>query len=225
MPLINTYIDLNNNQEWALVNMKSNIQQMFDKMKDHYFAKWLKPTKYTMKWDTNGVISDDCCFKIFENDKCVLIKKTVITRPRVQLISMLLHILIHIYLRACSNGSIKINIHDENFRKIMLFLNETISSEISVSFVIKFLQFFLTIFLLRLSINCCDHRMKLIIQASGTSALESVKTTSHSTEPFVVQRSPMSHNFSGPNMKKIAAVSSLRSLKCLVKILIRVRMI
>lgn len=133
MPLIHTYIDLDNNQEWALVNMEANVQQMFDKLKGHYFSKWLSSLNYTIKWDVGGVISDESCFKIFESNSTVLIKTSVIVRPRVHLISMLLHILIHFYVRACSKGSVKINIHDENFRKIMLFLNNNMKTEISVS--------------------------------------------------------------------------------------------
>lgn len=133
MPLIHTYIDLNNTQEWALVNMEANLQQMFDKLKDHLFSKWLSSLKYTIKWDVGGVISDESCFKIFESNSTVLIKTSVIVRPRIHLISMLLHILIHFYISTCSKGTIKVNIHDENFRKIMLFLNSNLKTEISVS--------------------------------------------------------------------------------------------
>lgn len=133
MPLIHTYVDLNNNQEWALVNMESNLQQMFDKIKDQFWQKWLKNAKYIVKWDKAGVISDDSAFKIFESHKEVLVSTSAMVRPRVQLISMLLHVLIHIYLSSISKGKIMINNHDNNFRQIMLFLNKTLNTQISVS--------------------------------------------------------------------------------------------
>lgn len=135
MPLINTYIDLDYNQEWSIVNMESNVQQMFDKMKDHYFGKWLKLVEYTIKWDKTGVISDDSCFKIFEAHKQVLIKDTAMVRPRIQLVSILFHVLIHVYLATCSKNTVKMNVHDEIFRKLMLFLNETLGTQISVRIV------------------------------------------------------------------------------------------
>jgi SprT-like family len=135
MPLINTFIDLENNQEWSVVNMESNVQQMFDKMKDHYFQKWLKLVDYKIKWDKTGIISDDSCFKIFEAHKEVLIKSTAMVRPRIQLVSVLFHILIHVYLATVSKGTIKINTHDEIFRKIMIYLNETLNTQISVRLI------------------------------------------------------------------------------------------
>jgi SprT-like family len=132
MPAFQTYIDLDINQEWKLVNMETNVQQMFDKMKDQFANNFLKTVKYSIKWDSTGVISDDASFKFFETHKQVLISTKAMTRPRVQLVSMLLHILIHIYINFRSNGSIKINLHDDNFREIMLFLNKTMNTQISV---------------------------------------------------------------------------------------------
>lgn len=138
LPLINTYVDLNNNQEWSLVNMEANLQQMFDKIKDQFWGNWLKKVKYTIKWDLAGVISDDSCFKIFDPHQQILIKTSAMVRPRIQLISIILHILIHIYLNTCTKGLLKINQHDENFRKIMLFFNDTINTEITVRFTLGF---------------------------------------------------------------------------------------
>jgi hypothetical protein len=132
MPLMNSYIDMSRNQEWKVVNMESNIQQMFDKLQAHFFSTWIKQ-KITVKWDTMGVISDDSCFKIFEPQKQVLVTSSAMVHPRVNLVSVLLHILIHFYLSTCSAGAIKINAHDENFRRIMLFMNEKMQTKISVS--------------------------------------------------------------------------------------------
>lgn len=133
MPLINTYLDLDGNQEWASVNMQSNLQMMFEKIKDQFFRAWLSNVKYAIKWDETGIISDDSFYKIFEQPKEVLVKTEAMVRPRAQLISILLHVLIHLYLNTASKGAIKLNLHDENFRKIMLFLNDKLKFEISVS--------------------------------------------------------------------------------------------
>lgn len=138
MPVINTFVDLNNNSEWALVNMEPDVQQMFDKLKDQYWQPWLKNVNYTVKWDTTGIISDESNFKIFESHKEILLSTSAMVRPRIQLVSVLLHILIHIYLSVCSKGGVKINSHDESFRRLMLFLNETLSTDISVSKIFSY---------------------------------------------------------------------------------------
>lgn len=132
MPIINTYLDLDNNQEWALVNMQSNVQHMFDKMKNQYWKDSLTSVNYTVKWDESCVIIDGSSFKMFESHKQILINTNVMTRPRIQLVSVLIHILIHIYLNVSSKGAIKMNLHDDNFREIMLFFNETMKTQISV---------------------------------------------------------------------------------------------
>jgi hypothetical protein len=132
MPYINTYVDLDNNQEWALVNMQSNVQQMFDKMKICYWKELLKDVKYTVKWDVTNVISDGSSFKIFDCHKQILINTQAMTRPRIQLVSVLLHALIHIFLKVRSKGAIKLNQHCETFREIMYKLNSALSTQITV---------------------------------------------------------------------------------------------
>lgn len=210
MPLIHTYIDLSNNQEWALVNMESNLQQMFDKIKNQYWQKWLSNIKYTVKWDKEGIISDDSAFKIFERHNQILISLSAMVRPRIQLISLLLHTLIHIYLSVCSKDAIKINHHDSNFRKIMLFLNKTFGSQISVcshhlTLIISILNYLLTC---RRSTSFTTHRMKKNTQCNGTSAPESVRTMNRSMAQFVVHRFPTSLTISGMVMRIHAVVNS-----------------
>lgn len=129
---MNSYINMSLNQEWKIVNMEANLQKMFDKMQEQFFSKWLKNDKFIIKWDKTGIISDDSCFKIFESHREILIKDTAMVQPRVVLVSILFHILIHLYLVKVSAGAIKISTHDENFRKIMLFLNTAMDLKISV---------------------------------------------------------------------------------------------
>lgn len=133
MPIINTFVDINNTSEWAKVDMESDLVQMFNKLKTQYFKVWLKGAQYTIKWDLNGVISDESSFKIFESHKEILLCQQAMVRPRIQLVSVLLHILIHIYLSHCSKGAVKMNSHDESFRQIMLYFNMMLATDISVS--------------------------------------------------------------------------------------------
>ena len=135
-----TYIDLRMSNDWALINMAPNLQHIFDGLKQGYFKPWLSKVNYTIKWDETGIISDNSCFKIFEQHKEILVSTETMIRPRIELISVLLHILIHFYLNASSKGSVKINMHDENFREIMLFLNRTLKTEISVSLFVNTLK-------------------------------------------------------------------------------------
>lgn len=141
MPQMNTYIDLNDNQDWTLVNLESNLQQMFERLKDQYFKMWSKKINYIVKWDTGGVISNNSSFMIFEAAKEVLISTNAMNRPRIQLVSVLLHVMIHLYLNVTSKGAIKLNLHDDNFREIMLYLNDLLSTQISVGKTNCFIMF------------------------------------------------------------------------------------
>lgn len=127
-----TYIDLSTSAEWAEVNMNSNLQQMFDKLRQSYFLPWVSLAIYNVKWDTNCCISDGSSFKIFKPQNEILVATTGLIRPRIQLISLLLHVILHLYLVDSLKGTQKINIHDDNFREIMLFFNRTLSTSISV---------------------------------------------------------------------------------------------
>jgi len=131
MPSINSFVNLGENQEWSVVNMESNVQLMFDKMKAQYFGVWLKSTSYTIKWDRNHVILDGSSYRVFESHKEVLITLEAVTRPRIQLVSVLFHILIHLYLNVASKGAVKLNNHNDDFRALMLFLNETLKTEVN----------------------------------------------------------------------------------------------
>lgn len=132
MSEMSTYIDLNDNQDWALVNLESNLQKMFENLKDQYWLKWSKKINYIIKWDTKGVITNNSSFVIFEEAKEVLVSMNAMTRPRIQLISLLLHVVIHLFLNVCSKGAIKLDLHDNNFRQIMLYLNDLLNTQISV---------------------------------------------------------------------------------------------
>jgi hypothetical protein len=132
MPIINTFIDLSNNQEWDVVNIASNLPKMIDGMVQHYFKSFFPNFDFKVSWDVNNVLSKDSSFKIFHTENEVLVSTSLQTVPRFELISVLFHILIHLYLNKISKDSIKVNEHDENFRRIMIFLNDSLKIKITV---------------------------------------------------------------------------------------------
>lgn len=182
-------------------------------MKGQYFSSSLKAEKYTIRWDKNGTISDDSCFRIFASHNEILIRPDAMVRPRIQLISVIFHILIHIYLKASSKGSIQMNAHDENFRKIMLFLNNTLKTQIKVSCAQFSAGSVTKDFLFRHSTSTSILWMKMCpsMQLAGIDAPESAKPTSHSTEPCAAHRFPTSHTSSSRPTRRLAAASSSKS--------------
>lgn len=133
MKAMRTYLDLSTSQEWSEVDMSPNLQHIFDKLKSSFFSPWLDDTKYTVTWDKTCVISDGSSFRFFESHREVLVASLLLVKPRIQLISVILHILIHIYLSTSSKGTIKIGCHAESFRELFLFFNKSLTTEISVS--------------------------------------------------------------------------------------------
>lgn len=141
MPIINTFINLSNDQEWQEVNISSNIAKMVDCMIEHYFKDSLQKFDFKISWDVNNVISDDSSFKIFQPAKEVLISTALQVYPRACLVSTLFHILIHFHLNSISKDKIKLNVHEESFREIMIFLNDALHIKITVIyFNLKSLQ-------------------------------------------------------------------------------------
>ncbi|KAG5673642.1 hypothetical protein PVAND_003671 [Polypedilum vanderplanki] len=128
-------ISLNDCADWAEVKMDKNIQFMFDKIQNFFFDKWLNNEKFIVRYDSNinSVINDDSSFKIFENENTIMLAKENMIRPRNEVIALMIHILIHFYLKKVSKGAIKLHHHDENFRKIMNYINLHIKMQISSS--------------------------------------------------------------------------------------------
>lgn len=125
------WIDLGTDWNWIKIDFSSDIDYIFKKLKDFYFRNQHIDQEYQIQYDTNNFISDDSAFKISENYKKILVSRSTLTRPRIQQISTVLHILIHLYLNKISKGAIGLNKHDENFRCIMQYLNKEINSCIS----------------------------------------------------------------------------------------------
>lgn len=131
VPSLKTWIDLSST-DWTEVKIsKCNVQMLFDKIKQSYFGQLLANAQYTVKWDFFDIIEDGTNYKVYESSKEILISTAALIRPRIQLISVLLHILIHLYLSNASKGVIKPDQHGLSFKKIMSYFNERIDTKIS----------------------------------------------------------------------------------------------
>lgn len=131
VPSLKTWIDLTSS-DWTEVKLlRCDLQMIFNKMKKCYFGELLNNVNYTIKWDHSDIITDGTNYKIFESVKEIVISSAALTRPRVQLISVLLHILIHLYLTNASNETTRLGQHGMPFKKIMSFFNERIGTKIS----------------------------------------------------------------------------------------------
>lgn len=133
VPSIKTWIELGGGSDWTQVKMdRCNIQMVFDKLKEVFFGNFLKNVKCTVKWDDVGLIGNNDSYKIFDElngyEVCVALK--TLLRPRIQLISLLLHILIHMHITTISRKKIKIDHHGPEFRKLMHFFNERLETNI-----------------------------------------------------------------------------------------------
>ena len=122
---------MENPREWKEVNIKSDIAMIFDKLKAKFFCGKIDP-EFKIHYDGRA-ICDGSAFKILEKSKVILVNQSTLVRPRIQQISMVLHILIHLYLNKVSDFKIGINKHDDNFRSIMHYLNERLYTNISIN--------------------------------------------------------------------------------------------
>lgn len=107
-------------------------------MKDHYFGQMLKDTEYNVSWDLYGIIKGDKNYDIIDTfPHEIIVATSAFLRPRIQFVSLLFHILIHIYLKKVSS-SIRFDQHTPEFRAIMSFFNEKIETNISTSHTFLF---------------------------------------------------------------------------------------
>lgn len=137
MPIIKTWIELGSNpgsSDWSEIKIdRCNVQMIFDKIKKGYFDKWLANVNCIVKWDLTNILSNDSNYKIFDgpNGREAFISINTLIRPRIQLLSVLLHILIHLHITTSSKGKISITYHGPEFKKLMHFFNERLDTKIT----------------------------------------------------------------------------------------------
>lgn len=122
--------------DWSEINLKKcSIQTIFDRLKGLYFSKWLADVDYSVVWDYYGAYTENSTYKIVTSTNTIYVSDSALIRPRLQLLSLVLHILIHIYLYVVSNKTIRLDQHGPEFKSIMKFFNQRIGTAICTSHI------------------------------------------------------------------------------------------
>ena len=126
------YHDLESGQstDWVEVNILPKIQSIFDKIANIYFRE-VSMVHYAISWGEDKFFFEKKSFSIILNEKVIYLnKQCLLLRPRMDLISVLLHILIHLHLILMKDSGIQE--HNGNFRKLMKHFNAFWRTQINV---------------------------------------------------------------------------------------------
>ncbi|XP_055550644.1 uncharacterized protein LOC129733100 [Wyeomyia smithii] len=131
---LQTYVDPENNFEWKFVETMPDIKAIFLRLDELFFLGRFKTKRFAVIW--SRTIGKDCTSRNFNDADgryTVALNEVLLNlRPRIEIISVLLHEMIHAYLKLEGvkepNGG-----HGSNFRKIMVFLNRMLQTNISFS--------------------------------------------------------------------------------------------
>ncbi|XP_049536297.1 DNA-dependent metalloprotease dvc-1-like [Anopheles darlingi] len=131
---LQTWVDPECNFEWKFIEVLPDIRALFDKFDSLYFQSRFKSKNFNIVWsDTMG---SSCTNRNFNDEHgrytIALNAPLLALRPRIEIISVILHEMIHAFLKLekiiePDNG------HGDNFRKIMIFLNNMLQTNISFS--------------------------------------------------------------------------------------------
>ncbi|XP_058825733.1 DNA-dependent metalloprotease SPRTN-like [Topomyia yanbarensis] len=131
---LQTYVDPNNNFEWKFVQPVPDITSIFQRLDEVLFSSRFKTKRFAVIWSQG--IGEQCTNRNFNDTDgryTIALNETLLTlRPRIEIISILLHEMIHAFLKLeavkeSNNG------HGANFRKMMIFLNRMLQTNISFS--------------------------------------------------------------------------------------------
>uniref|UniRef100_A0AAG5D2G8 Protein with SprT-like domain at the N terminus n=1 Tax=Anopheles atroparvus TaxID=41427 RepID=A0AAG5D2G8_ANOAO len=129
---LQTYVDPEYNFEWKFIDVLPDIRAIFEKFDELFFQSRFKNKKIIVSWSES--MGNMCTNKNYNDDEgmytIALNAPLLRLRPRIQIISIILHEMIHAYLKMeriqkPNNG------HGENFRKIMIHLNTMLHTNIS----------------------------------------------------------------------------------------------
>lgn len=131
---LQTYVDPENNFEWKFVEVMPDLKAIFLRLDELIFQSRFKQKHFNVIW--SQAIGRECTNRNFNDVNgrytIALNETLLVLRPRIEIISVLLHEMIHAYLKLegvkeTNNG------HGANFRKIMVFLNRMLQTTISFS--------------------------------------------------------------------------------------------
>ncbi|XP_053696021.1 uncharacterized protein LOC128743456 [Sabethes cyaneus] len=131
---LQTYVDPDNNFEWKFVETVPDIKAIFIRLDEMFFLGRFKTKRFSVIW--SRAIGKDCTSRNFNDADgryTIALNEELLTlRPRIEIISILLHEMIHAFLKL--EGVKEPNRgHGSNFRKIMVFLNRMLQTNISFS--------------------------------------------------------------------------------------------
>uniref|UniRef100_A0A182VW63 SprT-like domain-containing protein n=1 Tax=Anopheles minimus TaxID=112268 RepID=A0A182VW63_9DIPT len=129
---LQVYVNPEYNFEWKFVDVLPDIAAIFTKFDALYFQSRFKNKKMTIVWSES--MGSTCTNRNFNNEEgryTIALNGPLLTlRPRIEIISIILHEMIHALLKM--DGVQESNSgHGANFRKIMTFLNSTLHTNIS----------------------------------------------------------------------------------------------
>uniref|UniRef100_A0A1Y9HB72 SprT-like domain-containing protein n=1 Tax=Anopheles farauti TaxID=69004 RepID=A0A1Y9HB72_9DIPT len=129
---LQTYVDPEYNFEWKFIDVLPDIGAIFQKFDALYFQSRFKSKKIAIVWsDAMGSICTNRNFNSDDGKYVIALNGPLLSlRPRIEIISIVLHEMIHALLKVDgikepNNG------HGNNFRKIMTFLNSMLQTNIS----------------------------------------------------------------------------------------------
>ncbi|XP_038119208.1 DNA-dependent metalloprotease dvc-1-like [Culex quinquefasciatus] len=132
---LQTYVDPENNFEWKFVEVMPDLKAMFLRLDELFFQSRFKAKNFQVLW--SQAIGKECTNRNFNDPTdgryTIVLNETLLAlRPRIEIISILLHEMIHAFLKLegvqePNNG------HGANFRKMMIFINRMLQTNISFS--------------------------------------------------------------------------------------------
>ncbi|XP_052889644.1 uncharacterized protein LOC128297964 [Anopheles moucheti] len=129
---LQVYVNPEYNFEWKFIDVLPDIAAIFSKFDALYFQSRFKNKKITIVWSDS--MGNSCTNRNFNDDEgryTIALNGPLLTlRPRIEIISIILHEMIHALLKM--DGVKESNSgHGANFRKIMTFLNSMLQTNIS----------------------------------------------------------------------------------------------
>uniref|UniRef100_A0A182YND9 SprT-like domain-containing protein n=1 Tax=Anopheles stephensi TaxID=30069 RepID=A0A182YND9_ANOST len=132
MEELQAYVDPENNFEWKFIDVLPDVESIFTKFDAQFFQSRFKKKKITIVWsDSMGATCTNRNFNDDEGRYTIALNAPLLAlRPRIEIISIVLHEMIHALLKI--DGIKEPNSgHGGNFRKIMTFLNSMLQTNIS----------------------------------------------------------------------------------------------
>ncbi|XP_053659607.1 uncharacterized protein LOC128708654 [Anopheles marshallii] len=129
---LQVYVNPEYNFEWKFIDVLPDIAALFSKFDALYFQSRFKNKKMTIIWSDS--MGNSCTNRNFNDDEgryTIALNGPLLTlRPRIEIISIILHEMIHALLKM--DGVKEPNSgHGANFRKLMTFLNGMLQTNIS----------------------------------------------------------------------------------------------